>query len=239
MKVFKGFPEGKQHQVSIPSLLFKELLPIIDDLGEMKISLYTFWRLDRMEGALRFLRFSDLASDPELLTGLHKPGVSDKESLHEALNRAVQRGTLLEFKSVPPEGDEIVYFLNSPRGRAALQALKSGKWHAELPAAEPPLEIGKPPNIFRLYEENIGALSPMIAESLKDAEKTYPLVWIEEAIRIAVENNKRNWRYIVAILERWGREGKHGKKEEPEDRSDTEDSRRRYVEGEFSEFVEH
>ena len=51
MEVFKGFPEGKHHQVSIPSLLFKDLLPIIDDLGEMKISLYTFWRLDQMEGA--------------------------------------------------------------------------------------------------------------------------------------------------------------------------------------------
>jgi DnaD/phage-associated family protein len=239
MKVFKGFHEGKHQQVPIPSLLFKELLPIIDDLGEMKISLYSFWRLDRMEGAFRFLRFSDLAGDPELLTGLRKPGVSDKESLHDALNRAVQRGTLLEFKSDPHEGDEIVYFLNSPRGRAALEALKSGKWRPDLSAAEPPLEIGEPPNIFRLYEENIGALSPMIAESLKDAEKNYPLLWIEEAIRIAVENNKRNWRYIVAILERWGREGKHGKKEKPEDRSDTEESRRRYVEGEFSEFVEH
>ena len=239
MEVFKGFPEGKHHQVSIPSLLFKDLLPIVDDLGEMKISLYTFWRLDQMEGAFRFLRFSDLANDPVLLTGLRKPGISDNESLHEALNRAVQRGTLLEFKFVPPEDVETVYFLNSPRGRAALQALKSGKWHPDLSAAEPPQEIGEPPNIFRLYEENIGALSPMIAESLKDAEENYPLLWIEEAIRIAVENNKRNWRYIMAILERWGREGKHGKKEKPEDRSDTEDSRRRYVEGEFSEFVEH
>ena len=239
MKVFKGFPDGRHHQVPIPSLLFKELLPIIDDLGELKISLYTFWRLDRMEGTFRFLRFSDLAGDQELLTGLRKPGVSEIESLHEALNRAVQRGTLLEFKSVPPDGEEIVYFLNSRRGRAALEALKSGKWHPDLSTAQPPPEIGEPPNIFRSYEENIGALSPMIAESLKDAEKNFPLPWIEEAIRIAVENNKRNWRYIEAILERWGREGKHGKKEKPEDRSDTEDSRRRYVEGEFSEFVEH
>ena len=56
------------------------------------------------------------------------------------------------------------------------------------------------PNIFRLYEENIGPLTPLIAEMLRDAEKTYPADWIEEAFKIAVENNVRRWRYIEAIL---------------------------------------
>ena len=32
----------------------------------------------------------------------------------------------------------------------------------------------KSPNIFTMYEENIGLLTPMIAEELRDAEKTYP-----------------------------------------------------------------
>ena len=92
---------------------------------------------------------------------------------------------------------------------------------------------------FRIYEENIGPLTPIIADELTEAEGYYPLPWIEEAIGLAVKNNKRSWHYTMAILERWRREGKHGKKEKPEDRSDIEEARRRYVEGEFSDFVEH
>ena len=47
----------------------------------------------------------------------------------------------------------------------------------------------------------------MIAEDLKDAEKTYPIEWIEAAMREAVRNNVRNWKYIHAILQRWDLDG--------------------------------
>ena len=94
-------------------------------------------------------------------------------------------------------------------------------------------------NIFRLYEENIGPLTPLIAETLGEAEDTYPAEWIEDAIRIAVQSNKRTWRYVAAILERWQREGRHDKKEPSKDRSDTEEPHRKYVEGQFSDFIEH
>jgi DNA replication protein len=51
----------------------------------------------------------------------------------------------------------------------------------------------------------------MLAEELKDAEKRYPESWIEDAIKEAVSLNKRNWKYIEAILKRWESEGKgHG-----------------------------
>ncbi|QLQ07827.1 MAG: DnaD domain protein [Anaerolineae bacterium] len=64
------------------------------------------------------------------------------------------------------------------------------------------------PNIFVLYEQNIGLLQPIIADELRDAELRYPADWIEDAFRIAVEQNKRAWRYIRAILERWATEGR-------------------------------
>ncbi len=71
------------------------------------------------------------------------------------------------------------------------------------------------PNIFELYEANIGALTPMIADALTDAEEDFAPQWIEDAIRLAVENNKRNWKYCLAILERWKAEGKDDGKREP------------------------
>ena len=64
------------------------------------------------------------------------------------------------------------------------------------------------PNIFVLYEQNIGLLSPLIADQLKDAADQYPQEWIEAAFREAVQHNKRNWSYISAILRRWETEGR-------------------------------
>jgi DNA replication protein len=64
------------------------------------------------------------------------------------------------------------------------------------------------PNIFVLYEQNIGLLSPLLADELKDAADQYPAEWIEEAFREAVQHNKRKWSYIRAILRRWETEGK-------------------------------
>ncbi len=52
MAAFKGFPEGKVRQTPIPEPLFSELLVEIDDLAEFKLTLYVFWRLNRMEGAI-------------------------------------------------------------------------------------------------------------------------------------------------------------------------------------------
>jgi DnaD/phage-associated family protein len=91
------------------------------------------------------------------------------------------------------------------------------------------------PNIFKLYEENIGPLTPLIADALKDAEQTYAPEWVAEALEIAVKNNKRNWRYVEAILKRWKVEG-HAKKQ---DRQNAQEDGRRYVEGEYAEYIEH
>lgn len=64
------------------------------------------------------------------------------------------------------------------------------------------------PNIFVLYEQNIGLLTPMIASQLEDAADHYPADWIEAAFSEAVQRNKRNWKYIHAILRRWETEGR-------------------------------
>jgi len=64
------------------------------------------------------------------------------------------------------------------------------------------------PNIFILYEQNIGLLSPLIADELRDAADMYPAEWIETAFREAILHNKRKWSYIRAILRRWETEGR-------------------------------
>ena len=75
-------------------------------------------------------------------------------------------------------------------------------------------------NLFSLYENEIGTITQMIAEELKDAEKEYPADWFSLAFMEAVTHNARNWKYVLAILKRWKIEGvgSNGKKEDhPQD----------------------
>lgn len=236
--LFKGFPaESKGHSIPLPTAFFSELLPQIDQLGELKVTVHAFRLLEQKEGAFRYLRRDDFAQDKPFMLGMGTTWAEAEAHLDEGLHRATARGVLLRVSL--EEGDGDIYFLNSPKGRAALRAIQNGQWHPA-PASQPAGQADLlPPNIFSLYEENIGPLTPLLADALKEAEETYPSEWIADAIHIAAEKNKRSWRYIGAILERWRREGRYGKKAPPQDRPDSAEDRRRYVEGEFSEFVEH
>jgi DnaD/phage-associated family protein len=235
MKSFNGFPEGKVQLTRIPDPLLTDLLPEIDHLGELKLILYAFWRLERMEGAFRYLRRENFLEDQRFMNGLASGNIEAEAALDEALQRCIQRGSLLEASLELEGGKETLYFLNSPKGRAAAQAIQRGEWrYTGDPLSPLSLSLDKP-NLFRIYEENIGPLTPMIADKLGEAEDNYPAQWIEEAVQIAVENNVRRWSYVEAILKRW----QEGGRDERTDRRDTEKDRRRYVEGEFSEFIEH
>jgi DNA replication protein len=234
MPKFEGFPEGKASLTPVPGAFFSELLPEIDHLGELKVSLYVFWRLNRMEGTFRSLRRSDLAGDQRFMQGLGKTTQEAEASLDEGLRRAVARGTLLEVSLVLRDQPEPLYFLNSPKGRAALEAIRLGKWRPAL-EEQVPIELSpERPNIFRLYEDHIGPLTPMLAETLTEAQELYPEDWVADAFRIAVEYNKRSWRYIEAILRRWQEGGR-----DEQNRGDNQKDRRRYIEGDFADFIEH
>ena len=225
MKAFSGFPPGKVRTVGLPEAVFTELVPLIDDLDELKLTLHILYRLARQRDRVRYVRHRELLSDRTLLDGLSQPTGAAVEA---ALERAVERGTLLRAEATVDDRKETVYFANSPRGRAAVEALRRGE---PLPKVAP----APRPNIFVLYEENIGPLTSLIAEELREAEDLYPAEWIEAAFREAVALNKRSWKYIRAILERWRTEGRR----DETDRRDREGDRRRYIEGEYGEYIEH
>ena len=233
-KGFPGFPAGKLRTTPVPNLFYSELLPAIDHLGELKLTLYAFWVLTQKEGRFKYLRQSEIAADEIFMQGLDSQNRNAREMLEDALERAVARGTFLKATLTFANDEEALYFLNTPKGRAAIEGIERGDW-SPTGIEDHPVELKiERPNIFVLYEQNIGPLTPMIADQLREAEETYPATWIEDAIRIAVENNVRKWRYIEAILDDWDKRGK----DEREDRGDSEKARRRYVEGDFSDFIE-
>ncbi len=198
---FNGFPNGPNGRVIVPERFFSDLLPAIDDLAELKLTLYAFWLLHQREGDYRYFRLRDVLGDVTFMAGM---GPAPEDATRAALARAVQRGTLLEVlvDSAP------VYFMNTEKGRLAVAALQRGDWLPSDHPDQPIAGIVERPNIFTLYEQNIGPLTPLLAETLADAERTYPPDWIADAVRAAVEGNKRSWRYIEAILRRWQTEGR-------------------------------
>lgn len=231
MSEFKGFPEGKVRFTPLPAPFFSELLPRIDDLNELKVTLYAFWKLDRMEGEARYLQPEDFSEDEVFMAGL---GENSREALGDGLGRALKRGTLLQAELGLEGETRAFYFLNTVRGRAAVRALADGEWQPSGDQRYPITLSQEQPNIFTLYEQHIGPLTPMIADALKQAERDYPREWIKEAIRISVENNARKWSYAEAILRRW----QEGGREQGRSQGNTEKDRRKYVEGEFSDYIE-
>jgi DnaD/phage-associated family protein len=148
----------------------------------------------------------------------------------------VARGTLLHVTAQQGDERNDWYFMNTDVGRRTVDKIRHGELElkAVILPSEVRLEVERP-NIFVLYEQNIGLLTPLIAEELRDAEKTYSADWIEEAFRIAVEHNARRWRYVRSVLERWATEGKDSEKA----KRGSEEDRRRYIEGKYAEYIEH
>ena len=203
MKRFPGFTSGTE---VMPTQFFEELLPEIETLSELKVTVFGIYLLNQFEGDQRYLLRSDFAEQPLFMKGLSPDAETAEKLLDEGLALAEERGTFLKIGY--DETD--LYFLNSPKGRAALTNLQEGTW---VPNAFLHLSGTTNlfrPNIFKLYEENIGPLTPMIADVLRDTEKTYPTEWIEEAMQEAVMNNARSWRYIEAILKNRKENGRNG-----------------------------
>jgi DnaD/phage-associated family protein len=150
--------------------------------------------------------------------------VGDLSSLTKALEELTELCAIL--KADLEWMNETYYFINSPQGRAAVKAIESGEWQGANKEQTPVQLTPERPNIYQLYEENIGLITPMMADILKEDEADYPADWIEEAIRQAVAHNARNWKYVQAILKRRRTEG-HGNEQNRRDNSQSPEDYRK------------
>ena len=227
---FSGFHRGTLF-TPVPNPLFGPLLEQIQDLAEFKVTLRGLWLLHRKRGRPQVISWREFLDDSALQRGLKGAGKDTRQEIQRGLELAVARGTFLLHRHAKDTESSSVYLLNTDTGRSVLTRLRQGErlegiddGVAPQDLAEEPPE-GKP-NIFVLYENNVGTLSPMLAEQLKETEESYPGDWIHEAFQIAVAENKRNWRYIAGILRRWAAEGKdHGKS----GRHSEKDNREKYL----------
>ena len=237
MTEFQGFPSGgRVEYTSIPNVFFSGLLPQITDMAELKVTLYVISVLYHKKGYPRFVSYSELLGNASLIQSLKSIGGQPEEVLRGALKSAAARGTMLTLTIDKDGTSEDIYFLNTESDRQAVIRIEAGT--LELVGVgsikQIPVEMEKQPNIYKLYEDNIGMLTPITADQLRDAEKNYPEDWIRDAIQQAVIQGKRKWSVVSAILQRWSIEGRsdgtyqrHIKKADPD----------KFVKGKYGRMV--
>ncbi|MCB2209474.1 DnaD domain protein [bacterium] len=219
---FTGFENDGADGVYLPEAFFTDLLPKLAKPTQLQLLLYFFWHLQHDSETVHYLRPQDLLADPTL-----SQMIGEEAELAQALAALVEIGALL--RADLDWLDETYYFINGPQGRAAVQAIEAGEWRTPAQGKQPVTMTGAPPNIFKLYEDNIGPITPMMAEILKEDEAEYPAEWIEEAIRSAVAHNARSWKYVQAILKNKQKEGHRDEQHRRNDSQDAESYRERWL----------
>jgi DnaD/phage-associated family protein len=150
----------------------------------------------------------------------------DPVSYHDP-DKGVGEGGLGGTKSAEPGSDNAVEDTAVP-----------GKDNAGGAVPAPVAQVGadpieQDPNLTAVvlcYEQNIGLITPIIAEELRDIVKTYPFEWFPDAVREAINNGARKLSYIKRILERWAVEGKgNGTKKTDRDK---------YIKGKYGHLVQ-
>lgn len=194
--------------VPIPETFLSAIAPAITEIAELQVSLALFRLANASGGFHAAVPEPAIERDRALRRALRVEGSprEPKARIALGLDLAVGRGTLCKFGTEHEGERRVWYYLNTLANRALVEGMSRGAippprqiWHeAAMPTVEP-----ERPNVFRVYEQNIGLLTPLLAERIVEALERYPTDWIEAAIGEAVVYNRRSWRYVSRILENW------------------------------------
>ena len=230
MSVTDGFPD-KSKFTPVPNLLFGRLLEEITDVRLLKCILRLIFMINQKKGFPRFVAWEELVSDRVLRIAMS----GDTHALNEIPDHQIRDHDIYVYRLanalhelellgliLPVDNNESIdglsvadaFLINNEEGRRGINSIRGRfddrvgiKTQGIFNSGTDPLPLEQP-NIFSLYEENIGIIGHIMAEELKEAEKQYPESWLNEAFKEAVLQNKRNWSYIKAILHNWTEKGK-------------------------------
>ena len=197
----------------VPRSLITDILPAMTDLNELQVVLAMLRLVLEAGDVSAPFEESTFVRDRTLRDALRVVGSGNSADYRIAtgLDLAVGRGVLLRFRTIEDQHERVWYTIATPEAKSAIDRMLQGEslpprslWEGDsAPRIEP-----ERPTVFRLYEQNIGLLSPIIADQLVRAMERYPREWIEDAIGEAVAYNRRNWRYIQRILQNWATTGR-------------------------------
>jgi DnaD/phage-associated family protein len=203
----KGEAGEDAKPVVIEDEFFKRILPDLRDLAELKLALHARYLAAHLgTPAIPVAMFMS----PEVVrsvAGTHspEPGV---DRVRRAIDRAVANGVLLRLTVESTQGTGIFVLPATPQNRQLVERAVHDAAVAEALGLPSDFEASLyRPNIYAVYERHIGPLTPLVAEQLREAERSYPRTWVEQAILEAAQYKRRSWRYIEAILSQWEERG--------------------------------
>lgn len=203
---------GRDRPVPIPRSFFERHLSRIRDLAALKLLLTLYRLTDELDPDAPFVAEEAIFADRELAGGIRFAGSNRDpiEDLRHAIDVLVAHDAVVRVCVEDGETESFWLMRKEPEHQQLLNSYLRGErafpYHG--PTAAHPRIVVERPNVFRLYEQNIGVITPLIADQLVEAIELYPDGWIEDAINEAVSLNRRNWRYIQRILQRWATEGR-------------------------------
>ncbi len=199
---FEGFRTGAR-ATAIPSQFFTDVLPQIESVEELRVTLYALYAITR-PGTAPVMRVSAIAAEEPMARAFAHHGGAG--AVRAAIEGAVGRGVLC---SLGLEDGDLLVVVNTEAGRRLLDRIASGAEAAPgggvVRRREPAAIPSRPAQV---YEQEIGLLTPAVTAAMAEAEAKYPAAWIVAAIRLAAVRNARSWRYAEAILRRWETEGR-------------------------------
>lgn len=215
-----GFNEDLNTEVKLPSDFFERLNQNKPDLGVVLLLLKTLeiiGKFGKNEWMIKEAIFQESARE-QVFGG-------NPDQFMQALTAALNLGFLIKYTD-QSKPEEIYYLPSLPKTRLLIEDLQLGRVKLDANIIISQIPIKTRSNIFQVYEANIGPITPMIADILKEDAQIYPPEWIIEAVGEAVERNIRNWKYVRAILTNWKEKGRGTK--DKEDGSDLEKFRELY-----------
>ncbi len=202
--------------IPIPASILTDVVPAITSIEELQVSLAVLRLFHDAGGFAEPLAEKTILRDRTLRTSLRVEGSprAPDARITKGLDLALARGTLVRLVSAEARKRAAFYYLNTPENRSSIRLMETGQLPAPRslwPDENPPSITIDRPNAFRLYEQNIGALTPLIADQITRAIEEYPDDWIEDALEEAVTYNRRSWRYVTRILENWRAQGRRAR----------------------------
>ena len=198
--------------IPVPAQLFTEILPRLHNESQLRATLYTWYAIMSKGSGQRYVYLSQLLTDPVLLSWFTHLG--GKNGIQRGLDQSCREGIFLQLQI--GEDDKILA-PNDESGARLITDMKSESvaHHNQSRDSSPETNYERTvvSNVVEKYENEIGMLTPVIADMIAIAEQMYPTTWILEALDIAAQSNARSWKYVTAILARWKNEGKNNDNE--------------------------